>query len=457
MKSDRRAVWGDEPKPLMPYSPAVKAGGWVFFAGQLASDFVDGLAPEAGGDGRNPNVANPLELQSRFVMSNLQKTAAAAGVDIARDVVRIYQWFTSPYPTMEELAEGNTWPRISITPYLNTRNEFIFEPRPASTGMGIRAEGLLVKDTILEVDMIAMDPVENPGPSIGTAVPDGTPSPLAGYSPAIRRGDWVFLAGEIPVDWVGDWGRAEYYGTPSGVALEARANPNFWYDSDVERQTDYVLQKQAAIAEAAGTSLDRAAKATVYLGHPSEFEAMDKVWRHWFPENPPARVVIPYMGLGGRGSRVEVAFKLLAGDSKLDIETIEASGAPPGLGHEPQAVKAGRFLFFSTVTPANHNGSLEESTKRRPGFPWYGQPPKLEMRWMLDNVAKVCEAAGTSLDQIVRRQAFHHDFTSFSQSIEEWAAHFDGDKPASTTLEIGGPLLVPGSHVQMDLIGYCPD
>ncbi len=457
MTSDRRAVWGDEPKPLMPYSPAIKAGGWVFFAGQLASDFIDGLAPEAGGDGRNPNLENQLELQSRFVMRNLQKTAKAAGVDIARDVVRIYQWFTSPYPTMEEMAEGNTWPRISITPYLNTRNEFIFEPRPASTGMGIRGEGLLVKDTILEVDMIAVDPQENPPPSVGTAVPDGTPSPLAGYSPAIRRGDWVFLAGEIPVDWVGDWGRAEYYGSPSGVSLAARANPNFWYDSDVERQTDYVLQKQAAIAEAAGTSLDKAVKATVYLGHPSEFGAMDKVWRHWFPENPPARVVIPYMGLGGRGSRVEVAFKLLAGDSKLDVETIEAPGVPPGLGHEPQAVKAGKFLFFSTVTPANHNGALEESTKRRPGFPWYGQPPKLEMRWMLDNVAKVCEAAGTSLDQIVRRQAFHNDFTSFSQSIEEWAAHFDGDKPASTTLEIGGPLLVPGSHVQMDLIGYCPD
>jgi enamine deaminase RidA (YjgF/YER057c/UK114 family) len=457
MTSDRRAVWGDEPKPLMPYSPAIKAGGWVFFAGQLASDFIDGLAPEAGGDGRNPNLENQLELQSRFVMRNLQKTAKAAGVDIARDVVRIYQWFTSPYPTMEEMAEGNTWPRISITPYLNTRNEFILEPRPASTGMGIRGEGLLVKDTILEVDMIAMDPQENPGPSVGTAVPDGIPSPLAGYSPAIRRGDWVFLAGEIPVDWVGDWGRAEYYGSPSGVSIAARTNPNFWYDSDVERQTDYVLQKQAAIAEAAGTSLDKAVKATVYLGHPSEFGAMDKVWRHWFPENPPARVVIPYMGLGGRGSRVEVAFKLLAGDSKLDVETIEASGVPPGLGHEPQAVKAGKFLFFSTVTPANHNGALEESTKRRPGFPWYGQPPKLEMRWMLDNVAKVCEAAGTSLDQIVRRQAFHNDFTSFSQSIEEWAAHFDGDKPASTTLEIGGPLLVPGSHVQMDLIGYCPD
>ena len=45
----------------------------MFFAGQLASDFEDGLAPEAGGDGRNPNVDNQLELQSRFVMQNLQE------------------------------------------------------------------------------------------------------------------------------------------------------------------------------------------------------------------------------------------------------------------------------------------------------------------------------------------------------------------------------------------------
>lgn len=457
MANERTAVWGDEPKPLMPYSPAIKAGGWVFFSGQLASDFKTGLAPEAGGDGRNPYVDNQLEIQSRYVMQNLQKTAAAAGIDISKDIVRIYQWFTSPYPTMEQFAEGNSWPEISITPYLNTRNEFIFEPRPASTGMGIREKGLLVKDTMLEVDMIGMDPAVIPGPSVGSAVPDGTPSPLAGYSPAIERGGWVFLAGEIPVDWVGDWGRSEYYGTPSAVALKARNNPEFWYDSDIESQTDFVLEKQAAIAQAAGTSLEKAVKATVYLSHPSDFEGMNKVWKRWFPENPPARVVIPYMGLGGRGSRIEIAFKLLSGNSDLSIETIEAEGVPPGLGHEPQAVKAGQFVFFSSVLPFDHMGSLEESTQRDPNFPFYGQPPKLEMRYMMEKVSKICEAAGTTLDQICRRQAFHDDFTHFAQSIEEWADHFDGDKPASTTLEIGGPLLVPGSHVLLDLIAYCPD
>ena len=54
MASDRKAIWGDEPKPLMPYSPAIKAGGWVFFAGQLASDFKDGLAPRQVVTGATP-------------------------------------------------------------------------------------------------------------------------------------------------------------------------------------------------------------------------------------------------------------------------------------------------------------------------------------------------------------------------------------------------------------------
>ena len=85
------------------------------------------------------------------------------------------------------------------------------------------------------------------------------------------------------------------------------------------------------------------------------------------------------------GARVEIAFKLLSGTSDLSIESIEAEGVPPGLGHEPQAVKAGNFLFFSTVAPFDHSGSLEESTQRHPSFPFYGQPPKLEMRYMLDS------------------------------------------------------------------------
>ena len=42
------AIWPEgPPRPLAPYTPAIKAGGWLFVSGQLASDFKNGLAPEA--------------------------------------------------------------------------------------------------------------------------------------------------------------------------------------------------------------------------------------------------------------------------------------------------------------------------------------------------------------------------------------------------------------------------
>lgn len=446
-----KAIWPDSvPQPLAPYSPAVKAAGWVFVAGQLASDFKTGMAPEVRP--ANPNLVDELEVQSRYVMHNLARTIKAAGCDIAKDVVRIWQWFPSDYPTYEEFAAGNTWPRISITPYLDVRNEFIAAPRPASTGMGIRA--LPVRKARVEVDMICID---DDTQSEGFEVPDGVPSPLAGYSPALRRGDWVFLAGEIPVDWVGDYLSPVHMGEPSGLAKEARNNPYFWYGSSIEKQTDYTLQKLEKIATAAGTSLDRAVKAEVYIGHPSDYAGMDRVWRRWFPKNPPARCVIPYMGLGGKGSRVEIALTLLHKDSKLKRETIETSDATQPFSHEPQAVKVGNLLFLSQQMAADAKGQLAPGMARHPEFPWYGSPGRDQMRYMLKNVAAICQAAGTSLENVVRRACFHDDGQWFAESIDEWAAHFPARKPASTTMKVGGPLVVPGANALLDLIAYVPD
>lgn len=197
-------------------------------------------------------------------------------------------------------------------------------------------------------------------------------------------------------------------------------------------------------------------KATVYIGHPNDYAGMDKIWRRWFPNNPPARTVIPYMGLGGMGSRIEIAMKLLSNDSPLTMETIETSDAPEPYGHEPQAVKVGNLVFLSTQLAADSHGGLTKEAQRDPEFPYYGQPVKAQMRYVLKNVAAIMEAAGSSLDNICRRQCFHDDFTLFAQSIEEWAAHFPTEPPASTTIEVGGPLQVPGANFVLDLIGYAP-
>ena len=445
------AIWPDIPEPLMPYSPAVKAADWIFVSGQLASDFKTGIAPEA--IPANPHLENEQALQSKFVMETLKRTLAAGGADISKDVARIWQWLPWETPTHDDFLNDNSWPDgLSITPYLDIRNEYIFEPRPASTAVSIRA--LPVRGAHIEIDMIAItDGSEPEGFSPGPEVP----MPLAGYSPALRRGDWVFLAGDVPTDWVGDYGGARNMGPESALAKEARVNPHVWYGSSIETQTDYVLWKLEKIAAAAGASLKRAVKAEVYIGHPNDYEGMDKVWKKWFPDNPPARVVIPYMGLGTRGSKIEIALTLLADDSELEIETIHTDKAPEPFSHEPQAVKAGNFLFLSQQMACDSKGVLAEGMVRHENFPWYGLPGKNQMAHMMKNIAAICEAGGTKVENIVRRACFHDEGDHFADSIEEWAKYFPGVKPASTTMKIGGPLVVEGANTMLDLIAYVPE
>jgi enamine deaminase RidA (YjgF/YER057c/UK114 family) len=433
-QSGREAIWpgleAGVPKPLMPYSPAIKAGGWVFIAGTIASDFKTGLAPEV--IQANPNLIDEVDLQATYVLGNLARTIEACGRDINKDMVRIWQWHVADHPTHEEFEQGNNWPGISIDPYINARSNIVSNCPPASN-LGVRE--LLCLGTKLEVDMICID---DDNESVTYAVPDGMSMPRAGHAPALRRGDWVFLAAESALD-------------------RDDENSNLWFDSNVEQQTEYVLEKLSRIAAVAGTSLEQAVKADVYIGHPNDFAAMDKVWRKWFPNNPPARVVIPYMGMGAKDCRVEVALTMLADDAKQKKETIETSDAPEQPGHEPQAIKVGNLLFFSTQMAFDSSGKIAEGLLRNPNFPWYGSPSQAQMRYMMKNINAICEAAGTSVENICRRVCFHSDFSWFAESIEEWARYFPEDKPASTTIRLGGPFVVEGADTLLDLIAYVPD
>ena len=93
---EKQEVWpGNIPNPLMKYAPAVKAGNWVFVAGQLASDFKTGVAPEAIVPPGLPNNQDGLELQSRYIMKNIEATLQAAGTSY-EDSMRIMQWFVEP-------------------------------------------------------------------------------------------------------------------------------------------------------------------------------------------------------------------------------------------------------------------------------------------------------------------------------------------------------------------------
>ncbi len=58
-------------------------------------------------------------------------------------------------------------------------------------------------------------------------------------------------------------------------------------------QVDYILAQAEALAEASCTSLKKAVRAEVFIGHPSARYELDRAWRRWFGDRGPARVVGP--------------------------------------------------------------------------------------------------------------------------------------------------------------------
>ena len=81
------------PTPLANYAQAVVAGETVYAAGQIASDFKTGVAPQARVDPAFPFYGSAIERQTRYTLDNLRATLKAAGCDLA-DVVKAQVFMT---------------------------------------------------------------------------------------------------------------------------------------------------------------------------------------------------------------------------------------------------------------------------------------------------------------------------------------------------------------------------
>jgi 2-iminobutanoate/2-iminopropanoate deaminase len=112
---------------------------------------------------------------------------------------------------------------------------------------------------------------------------DRAPAAIGPYSQAMVHGDLVYTAGQIPLDPLS--------GEMTG--------------GDVAAQSERALQNLAAILEAAGSSLQRVVKTTVFLIDMDDFAAMNEVYARHFGEHRPARSTVAAARLP-RDARVEI-------------------------------------------------------------------------------------------------------------------------------------------------------
>jgi 2-iminobutanoate/2-iminopropanoate deaminase len=116
------------------------------------------------------------------------------------------------------------------------------------------------------------------------------PGAVGPYSQAIRTENLVFTAGQVPIN-------------PASGKVEGET---------IEEQTRQVLSNIDAVLRAAGSSLNRVVKMTVFMTDLGDFQSMNGVYAEFFPVDPPARSAVQVVALP-LGVQIEMEAVALSG------------------------------------------------------------------------------------------------------------------------------------------------
>ena len=83
--------------------------------------------------------------------------------------------------------------------------------------------------------------------------------------------------------------------------------------------------------------------------------------------------------------------------------------------------------------------------------PFYQTTAKAQADYILDNVERICAAAGTSIENVVRIQQFHTDLREFYPVYEFVAARLGGRPVPFSAVQVPGPLPIPGCTMLFDI------
>ena len=273
-----------KPAPVGPYSPATKAGGFIYVSGTLAQD--------ANGDmvGKGDIAA-----QTRQVVERMREVLKASGSSLEQVVaVTVYLKSAGDFAAMNDVYK-TFW-----TANPPTRTTVISD--------------LVLPEALVEMSMIAVPT----GAERVVIHPEGwmkSPNP---YSYAIKSGDTVFLSGLV----------------------SRNGKDNSVVQGDIIAQTKTVLDNAGELLKAAGLTHANVVSARIYLPDTSVFQQMNETYRTYFPSAPPARATVK-MGLAGSQYAVEIT--MVASAAKKEVIS-DGRPANPNLS---AAIRAGNKVYVS--------------------------------------------------------------------------------------------------------------
>jgi 2-iminobutanoate/2-iminopropanoate deaminase len=280
----------------LPFSPAVKAGGFIYVAGTIG--------PPAGGT----LAKGDIKAQTRQTLDNIAATLKAGGASLANAAsMMVYLRNASDFAAMNEVYST------------------YFQKDPPARTTVVVTQPLANADGLIEIAAVVIPPG---GERVVVHPRDWVRSPNP-YSYGIKSGNTLFMSGLI--------------------SRNGKDNTNV--KGDVSAQTKVVLDNGAAILKEAGMSYNDVVSSRVFLTDAAQFQAMNAAYRPYFAGGaPPARATVK-AGLTSPDYLVEISMIAVKDPSRKAITTPNADGsAGTPNANLSSAIQVGNRLYVAGIT-----------------------------------------------------------------------------------------------------------
>ncbi len=332
---------------------------------------ADGLIYVSGTLGSGGDV----KAQTKQVLDNISATLKAAGSSLANAAsITVYLRNQSDFAAMNEVYRAY-WTK---------------DP-PARTTVFVP----LLNEGLVEVAAVAV-------PDGGERVvvnPSGWMASANPYSYAIKSGNTMFLAGLI---------------SRNGMDNSA-------VKGDIAAQTKTVMENGAAVLKAAGFTYADVVAARIYITDADAFQAMNGVYRTYFPTDPPARATVKAL-LTSPDYGVEVTMVAVKGAKTAFTTPGEDGKAGTKNPNLSSAIQVGNRLYVSGTlgnTPTN-KGDVKAQTADA-----------------MARIGRTMKLAGFDFNNVVDGVVYLPDLTKFADMNASYVEKLVKDRPTRATVGAG--------------------
>ena len=403
------------------YAYAVNAGPWIFLTGHEAYDWRTGMVDEAVlGPPSYPVFGHhhKSRREADFIFSRMRRVLGEFGTNFAHSV-RLDQYYPNPR---------------AVAAYHLARHDAFEDYIPPSTSVVM--ERCFGGGSTISTSLIAVVP--GAGYEINKIYPPGVAStPTSGFVPAAICNEFVFVAGQMAHN--------------PGTGLDPRVivpDHAAWAGIPIRQQTEFlIVEKLKPALEAAGSSLEQSVKAQIYLAEIADMPDCLDVWSRYYAGIPCAITVVPTKSFATAGGIIEINLIALTNGATRRKEVVDAN--IPGMAAFGPSLKVGEFLFHSGLMAIGRDGHIAGSIVS-PNFPGLAHVGYSQAEAVYGYAEALCQAAGTTMDRLLRAQYFMADIGAFPGIAMAWSSRYRDQPHPFVCVQTPQSMPAPGAALIAD-------